>query len=158
MRETQSCPKSTEKNGDTMDVSCKDLIDCQLVKLKYCCVGYIILLSKGVDELRRCKINRRSRWWRLEVMSLCCSRVICGFVMYYAYETSGSSLLKGFYQLHDNYSYTCTCIAAFVAQHQEALITCTCTWYGTSGSSLLRVLPTQWWFYFWYIHIPLVSS
>ena len=41
----------------------------------------------------RCKITRRRRWRRLEVVKLYGFRVMLVFVMYYIYVTSGPSLL-----------------------------------------------------------------
>ena len=53
----------------------------------------VILLHIIMAILMACKITRRTRWSRLEVLKLFRSQDIILFIMYYIYVTSGPFLL-----------------------------------------------------------------
>ena len=57
--------------------------------------GMQTTLPMRFNRLSRCKITRRTQWWRLQVLKWFRSWDIFIFLMYYAYVTSGASLLIG---------------------------------------------------------------
>ena len=54
------------------------------------------MICWDVDRLSGCKITRKTRWWRLEVLKVYCFWVIHIFVMYYVHEDAIKTCLLWF--------------------------------------------------------------